>query len=76
MFFLDANAQKEERIQQPKDLTTLNYKVEETPEWTELLKRKSGWFGGDGIFTIPLNGKEYIYARWPLYLDISNWHYD
>ena len=32
--------------------------VEEAPEWTALFRRSSGWFGGDGIFAIPLNGKE------------------
>ncbi|GAA4105364.1 DUF4185 domain-containing protein [Mucilaginibacter panaciglaebae] len=41
------------------DLTTLNYTVELAPEWTALLKRSAGWFGGDGIFTIPLNGVEH-----------------
>lgn len=28
------------------------------PEWTALMERTSGWFGGDGIFSIPLDGKE------------------
>jgi hypothetical protein len=41
------------------DLTKLKYTVEEAPEWTAMLKRQSGWFGGDGIFTIPLDGKEH-----------------
>ncbi|WP_299359948.1 hypothetical protein [Mucilaginibacter sp.] len=27
-----------------------------------MLNRSSGWFGGDGIFTIPLNGKEHKQA--------------
>lgn len=62
-FFLNAKAQKERKLQQPQDLTTLKYTVEEAPEWTALLKRSSGWFGGDGIFTIPLNGKEHAQAR-------------
>lgn len=60
-FFLDANAQTGEMLL-PKDLTKLKYTVEEAPEWTALLKRSSGWFGGDGIFTIPLNGKEHTQA--------------
>ena len=42
------------------DLTNLKFAVEEAPEWTALLKRNSGWFGGDGIFAIPLNGKENV----------------
>lgn len=36
----------------------LPFTVKEAPEWTNLFKRDSGWFGGDGIFAIPLNGKE------------------
>src|SRR5690554_805295 len=34
------------------------FTVEEAPEWTALFKRSSGWFGGDGIFAIPLDGRE------------------
>lgn len=37
------------------DLTHLNFTVEDAPEWTNLFKRTSGWFGGDGIFCIPRN---------------------
>jgi hypothetical protein len=40
------------------NLTDIKFKVEAAPEWSALLKRDSGWFGGDGIYTIPLNGKE------------------
>lgn len=40
------------------DLTHLNYTIQEAPEWTALFKRTSGWYGGDGIFAIPSNGKE------------------
>ena len=40
------------------DLTQIKFTVAEAPEWSALLKRDSGWFGGDGIYTIPLNGKE------------------
>jgi hypothetical protein len=43
------------------DLSTLKYTVAEAPEWTALLNRSSGWFGGDGIFTIPLNISPQIY---------------
>jgi hypothetical protein len=32
------------------------------PEWDALFQRKKGWFGGDGIFAIPLDGKEYVTA--------------
>jgi hypothetical protein len=30
--------------------------VEEAQEWTDLFGRSASWFGGDGIFAIPLNG--------------------
>jgi hypothetical protein len=40
----------------PVDLTNIKFTVEAAPEWSALLKRDSGWFGGDGIYTIPLNG--------------------
>lgn len=43
---------------QKKDLNYLKYSVEEAPEWSVLFKRNSGWFGGDGIYTIPLNSPE------------------
>eukprot|EP00825_Cyclidium_porcatum_P001682 TRINITY_DN10769_c0_g1_i2.p2 TRINITY_DN10769_c0_g1~~TRINITY_DN10769_c0_g1_i2.p2 ORF type:complete len:224 (+),score=10.86 TRINITY_DN10769_c0_g1_i2:833-1504(+) len=48
---------KREDCQKTGDLTTLKFSVSEAPEWTALLKRSSGWFGADGIYTIPLNGK-------------------
>jgi hypothetical protein len=28
------------------------------PAWTALFHRRQGWTGGDGIFAIPLSGKE------------------
>ena len=36
--------------------------VEEATDWTNLFYRKKGWFGGDGIFAIPLNGREFVQA--------------
>ena len=36
----------------------LEFTVEAAPEWTALFKRSSGWFGGDGIFAMPLDGKD------------------
>ncbi len=39
-------------------LNNLNYTVEAAPQWTSLFLRKSGWFGGDGIFAITENGDE------------------
>jgi hypothetical protein len=40
------------------NLDSINFKVAEAPEWTNLFKRTDGWFGGDGIYSIPLNGTE------------------
>lgn len=40
------------------DIQNLEFAVEEAPEWTALFNRKSGWFGADGIFAIPLNAKD------------------
>ncbi|WP_342648043.1 DUF4185 domain-containing protein [Mucilaginibacter sp. CSA2-8R] len=37
----------------------LKFYVQEASEWTQLLNRQSGWFGADGIYSIPLNGKEH-----------------
>lgn len=37
----------------------LKFKVEEAPEWSSVFIRNKGWFGGDGIYTIPLNGVEH-----------------
>ncbi|NND31404.1 MAG: DUF4185 domain-containing protein [Saprospiraceae bacterium] len=38
------------------DDNPLKFHVEAAPEWTDLFYRKSGWFGADGIFSIPLDG--------------------
>lgn len=46
----------------PTDLINLKYTVEAASGWTQLLTRTSGWFGGDGIFSIPLSGIDSIGA--------------
>lgn len=38
----------------------LKYTVEAAPEWTNLFHRSSGWFGADGIFSIPLTGVDKV----------------
>ncbi|WP_316828624.1 DUF4185 domain-containing protein [Pedobacter miscanthi] len=43
---------------QAQDLDSIRFKVAAAPEWTNLFNRTDGWFGGDGIYSIPLNGKE------------------
>lgn len=40
------------------DTVHLSFKAEEAPEWSNLFYRNHGWFGGDGIFSIPLNRNE------------------
>ncbi|MEP7107718.1 MAG: DUF4185 domain-containing protein [Ferruginibacter sp.] len=39
-----------------KDTTRFTFTVERADNWTNLFYRNSGWFGGDGIFSIPLSG--------------------
>lgn len=39
-----------------KDTTVFKYTVEAAADWTNLFYRKSGWFGADGLFSIPLSG--------------------
>lgn len=41
-----------------KQSAPLSYRVEAAPEWTALFHRTSGWFGADGIFSIPLDGND------------------
>ena len=43
---------------QAEQLKPLTFTSEPAPEWTSLMERTSGWFGADGIFSIPLDGKE------------------
>ncbi|NND31405.1 MAG: DUF4185 domain-containing protein [Saprospiraceae bacterium] len=37
------------------DGNDLLFTVKEAPEWTQLFIRTDGWFGGDGIFAIPMH---------------------
>jgi len=41
-----------------RSLDSLHFTVEEAPEWSDLFKRRSGWFGGDGIFAATKDGNE------------------
>lgn len=34
----------------------IDFQVEPADDWTSLFKRNEGWFGGDGIYTIPMDG--------------------
>ncbi len=51
------NAQ-EKSVPSAFDRASIRFSVSADTAWTALLKRSSGWFGGDGIYTIPLNGAE------------------
>jgi hypothetical protein len=54
--FVAPDVSRGQNTVKPADLAHIKFTVAEAPEWSELLKRDSGWFGGDGIYTIPLNG--------------------
>ncbi|MDP9080205.1 MAG: DUF4185 domain-containing protein [Bacteroidota bacterium] len=55
---LSSNGQIASKKSDTTDLEHIKFTVSPAPEWSDLLKRNSGWFGGDGIYTIPLNGVE------------------
>jgi len=44
--------------QEKEPVKELTFTCEPAPEWTALMERTSGWFGADGIFSIPLDGEE------------------
>ena len=51
------NAQQK-TIEQGLGPNSIHFSVSADTAWTSMLKRYSGWFGADGIYTIPLNGAE------------------
>ncbi|MFC5410632.1 DUF4185 domain-containing protein [Larkinella bovis] len=48
----------EQQTRQEIAVNATEFTVEPAPEWTHLFLRKSGWFGGDGIYAIPFSGKD------------------
>lgn len=47
--------------EEPKDRTIIDpekFQVESAADWDAMLMRDSGWFAADGIFSIPLDGKD------------------
>ena len=40
----------------PPSITEIKYTVSEAEDWNSLFIRNEGWFGGDGIFTLAING--------------------
>ncbi len=51
------NSEKDQTLKEL-EINEHAFTVEPAPEWTNLFLRKSGWFGGDGIFAIPFSGKD------------------
>lgn len=41
-----------------RDLNVNEFTASPAPEWSNLFLRQSGWLGGDGIFAIPLSGRD------------------
>lgn len=62
VFLVSCSAAKKNLVSQSVNLTDLKFSVEEAPEWSNLFKRTNGWYGGDGIFLIPTDGKENVAA--------------
>ena len=58
LFILFAGCKTTGKINQSQQKKELTFTAEAAPEWTALMERTSGWFGADGIFSIPLDGKE------------------
>lgn len=54
----DSNGKKEAVPEDEKQDGEMSFSVEAAPEWTEVFKRESGWFGGDGIFAIPYSAED------------------
>jgi hypothetical protein len=54
IIYLSVNAQVATVGKKP--VLPFKYTVEAAPEWNNLFKRTNGWFGADGIFSIPLSG--------------------
>jgi hypothetical protein len=43
-------------------LQTIGFTVTEDNAWTSIFKRSKGWFGADGIFSIPMDGVDSVGA--------------
>jgi hypothetical protein len=48
--------------QQNRGLNAPDFSVSVADDWNNLFKRSKGWYGGDGFYTIPLNGNEALPA--------------
>ncbi|MEO8711057.1 MAG: DUF4185 domain-containing protein [Parafilimonas sp.] len=61
--FLFSCTSQNNTVQQNTDITTLKFTAEPAEDWMNLFNRKHGWFGADGIFSVPLNGIDTIGAN-------------
>jgi len=57
--FVSCQNKKESQVEPESETTPIAIKAE---DWNSLFIRNSGWFGGDGIFGIPMDGKEFVPA--------------
>ena len=48
--------QAQDSLTKSKTALPFKFSVEAAPDWSKLFERTSGWFGADGIFSIPLSG--------------------
>lgn len=53
-----SNSQKPIEDKQKLSLDSINFTTTEATDWSNLFKRTSGWFGGDGIFAVTRDGRE------------------
>jgi len=56
LFVTAASVKAQDTSKAKKNALPFTYSVSAAPEWTNLFYRNSGWFGADGIFSIPLSG--------------------
>lgn len=57
LYSCNSGAEKED-VEEQIEKREFSFTVEPAPEWTQVFKRDSGWFGGDGIFAIPYSGQD------------------
>lgn len=58
IFFGCSQNQIQNEKQNKENSNSISYSIESAPKWTALFNKNSGWFGADGIFSIPKSGIE------------------
>lgn len=46
----------------PETAVPVKKMTQRAEDWEQLFNKDEGWFGGDGIFAVPMNGKEFVPA--------------